>query len=115
LNKTQKSNQPRPVTGTLLSHPEKLHIEKASFETEKYELKSNEEFVDYKYYQQKDGSTKRMKIVRKTTKYTKHLTEEQVEEINNAFKLFDKDGSNAIDLYELKDAMKALGIHMKKD
>lgn len=31
-----------------------------------------------------------------------------------AFYLFDKDKSNTIDLNELKDAMKALGIYLSK-
>jgi len=29
--------------------------------------------------------------------------------------MFDKDRSNSIDLSELKDAMKALGVHLLKD
>jgi Ca2+-binding EF-hand superfamily protein len=42
------------------------------------------------------------------------LTEEQKEEIDNAFIIFDKDHSGSIDVLELKDAMKALGIYLKK-
>lgn len=109
LNKNLKLNRPAPLINTFYKNPET-----ASFKNEKYELKSNEDFIEYKYYEQPDGSTKRMKLVRKTAKYTKYLTEEHVEEIINAFKLFDKDKSNSIDLNELKDAMKALGIHLKK-
>ena len=44
----------------------------------------------------------------------KYLTIEQKEEIDNAFILFDKDNSGTIDVGELKDAMKALGIFLKK-
>ena len=45
----------------------------------------------------------------------KTLTEEQKEEIDNAFLLFDKDNSGAIDVGELKDAMKALGVFLTKE
>ena len=38
-----------------------------------------------------------------------------MEEIDNAFSLFDKDNSNSIDVTELRDAMKALGIFLKKE
>jgi len=44
----------------------------------------------------------------------KTLTPEEVQEIKDAFDLFDKDGSQSIDVGELKDAMKALGIHLDK-
>ena len=57
---------------------------------------------------------KRKRIFRKITRIIKYLTGEQKEEIEMAFYLFDKDHSNTIDLGELKDAMKALGIHMTK-
>ena len=40
---------------------------------------------------------------------------EEVKEIKEAFDLFDKDGSASIDVGELKDAMKALGIHLDKN
>ena len=43
------------------------------------------------------------------------LTEEQRQEIKEAFDLFDTDGSNTIDAKELKVAMRALGFEPKKD
>merc|ERR1712054_669606 len=43
------------------------------------------------------------------------LTEEQKQEIREAFDLFDTDGSGAIDAKELKVAMRALGFEPKKD
>ena len=43
------------------------------------------------------------------------LTEEQRQEIKEAFDLFDTDGSGAIDAKELKVAMRALGFEPKKD
>lgn len=45
----------------------------------------------------------------------KLLTEEQKEEIDNAFYMFDRDQSGSIDVIELKDAMKALGVFLNKD
>ena len=48
-------------------------------------------------------------------KKLKELTPEQIEEIKSAFELFDKDHSGSIDVAELKDAMKALGVYMKKE
>merc|ERR1711865_44052 len=41
------------------------------------------------------------------------LTEEQIEEIREAFNLFDADNSGAIDVRELKAAMRALGFEVK--
>ena len=58
---------------------------------------------------------KRKRVIKQTLKKIKVLTEEQREEIDNAFLLFDKDKSGSIDVNELKDAMKALGIYAKKD
>merc|ERR1712178_185939 len=43
------------------------------------------------------------------------LTDEQVEEIREAFNLFDADQSGAIDVRELKAAMRALGFEVKKE
>ena len=43
------------------------------------------------------------------------LSEEQLEEIREAFKLFDTDDSGSIDLRELKAAMRALGFEVKKE
>lgn len=57
---------------------------------------------------------KRKRIFRKTNRIKRYLTGEQREEIITAFHLFDKDKSNTIDIHELKDAMKALGIHLTK-
>ncbi len=38
-----------------------------------------------------------------------------MDEIRSAFELFDKDNSGNIDVHELRDAMKALGIYLKKE
>ena len=62
-----------------------------------------------------DGTIKRKKLIKHISKKTKYLTQEQIEEIENAFLLFDKDKSGSIDLFELKDALKALGIFLKRD
>merc|ERR1711967_134935 len=43
------------------------------------------------------------------------LSEDQVEEIREAFNLFDADQSGAIDVRELKAAMRALGFEIKKE
>ena len=57
---------------------------------------------------------KRRKVIKKIRLEKKMLTPEQKEEINNAFVIFDKDKSGSIDIGELKDAMKALGVFQKK-
>jgi centrin-2/centrin-1 len=49
----------------------------------------------------------------KTKKF--ELTEEQKQEIREAFDLFDTDGSGTIDAKELKVAMRALGFEPKKE
>jgi Ca2+-binding protein (EF-Hand superfamily) len=46
---------------------------------------------------------------------TTNLTEEQKQEIREAFDLFDSDGSGTIDAKELKVAMRALGFEPKKE
>merc|ERR1711990_952128 len=45
----------------------------------------------------------------------KSLTEEQKQELREAFDLFDTDGSGAVDASELHTAMKALGFEPKKE
>ena len=45
----------------------------------------------------------------------KSFTDEQIDEIREAFNLFDSDGSGAINYKELKAAMKALGFDTSKD
>lgn len=81
----------------------------------KIKLKDNQEIYDFKYVKMEDGTVKKKKIVKTVTIKIKKLTEEQKDEIDHAFLLFDKDGSGAIDVHELKDAMKALGIFIRKD
>merc|ERR1712179_518290 len=51
----------------------------------------------------------------KTKKSNVELTDEQRQEIREAFDLFDTDGSGMIDAKELKVAMRALGFEPKKD
>ena len=51
----------------------------------------------------------------KQIKKRTELTEEQKQEIKEAFDLFDTDGSGAIDAKELKVAMRALGFEPKKE
>merc|ERR1712188_309233 len=48
-------------------------------------------------------------------KKTGALTEEQMDEIREAFSLFDSDASGMIDIRELKAAMRALGFEVKND
>ncbi|XP_052010907.1 uncharacterized protein LOC127663385 [Xyrauchen texanus] len=52
---------------------------------------------------------------RKRTGPKPELTEEQKQEIREAFDLFDTDGSGSIDVKELKVAMRALGFEPKKE
>ncbi|KAG8592830.1 hypothetical protein GDO81_000640 [Engystomops pustulosus] len=52
---------------------------------------------------------------RKKTGAKPELTEEQKQEIREAFDLFDTDGSGTIDVKELKVAMRALGFEPKKE
>merc|ERR1712183_388536 len=43
------------------------------------------------------------------------LSDEQMDEIREAFSLFDSDASGAIDVRELKAAMRALGFEVKNE
>merc|ERR1711934_363807 len=56
------------------------------------------------------GAAKMVKKAGKTD-----LTEEQKQEIREAFELFDTDGAGSIDAKELKVAMRALGFEPKKE
>ena len=71
-----------------------------------HKLQENEELLEYFV----DKTGKRKKRVLRRTRTTKGLTEEECAEIHKVFNLFDKDGSGTIDAWELKDAMRALGI-----
>ena len=73
-------------------------------------------YVDTGKKNAKDESiVKRKRIFRRCTKLKRYLSKEQHEEIEYAFKLFDKDRSGSIDVGELRDAMKALGVFLKKE
>lgn len=72
-------------------------------------------YVEVGYDKWGDPIIKRKRVFKKTTKETRYLSQEQNEEIKQCFCLFDKDGSGSINLKELKDAMKALGVFLKKD
>ena len=50
-----------------------------------------------------------------TKKFRTEITEEQKQEIKEAFDLFDSESSGAIDAKELKVAMRALGFEPKKE
>jgi len=50
-----------------------------------------------------------------TNKKNAGLSEDQLNEIREAFQLFDPEKSNSIDLRELKAAMRALGVDLTRD
>ena len=58
---------------------------------------------------------KRKRIFKKVRVDKKYLTEEQKFEIEQCFIMFDQDRSGYLDVIELKDAMKALGVFLKKN
>ena len=75
----------------------------------KWVMEEGDEYVGHRII---NGKRKRIILKRKTKKV--HLTREEVEEIKTTFHLFDKDGNEEIDVKELKDAMKALGLNKTK-
>merc|ERR1712178_567875 len=60
-------------------------------------------------------ATQTANMGRKSVKKKGGLTEEQMEEIREAFGLFDADASGMIDVRELKAAMRALGFEVKNE
>merc|ERR1712091_86548 len=61
------------------------------------------------------GHTSRTNMGRKSAKKKGGLSDEQMDEIREAFNLFDGDQSGAIDVRELKAAMRALGFEVKNE
>merc|ERR1712098_858709 len=61
------------------------------------------------------GTSSRANMGRKSAKKKGGLSEEQMDEIREAFNLFDGDQSGAIDVRELKAAMRALGFEIKNE
>merc|ERR1711861_120762 len=61
------------------------------------------------------GSFHNTNMGRKSAKKKGGLSEEQLDEIREAFSLFDSDASGAIDVRELKAAMRALGFEIKNE
>merc|ERR1739841_280922 len=61
------------------------------------------------------GDNSRANMGRKAAKKKGGLSEEQMEEIREAFGLFDADASGMIDVRELKAAMRALGFEVKNE
>merc|ERR1712167_131452 len=61
------------------------------------------------------GSSYTTNMGRKSAKKKGGLSEEQMEEIREAFGLFDSDASGMIDIRELKAAMRALGFEVKNE
>jgi centrin-1 len=60
-------------------------------------------------------SSKNKPILGNQKRVRNELTEEQRQEIKEAFDLFDSEGRGAIDAKELKVAMRALGFEPKKE
>merc|ERR1712196_458325 len=61
------------------------------------------------------GTTNNMSRRAGMKKKPGQLSEEQLDEIREAFSLFDSDASGAIDVRELKAAMRALGFEVKNE
>ena len=82
--------------------------------------KEGDEFVEYYYKEVVDDNgeivrKKRVKVVRRQITEEVMLTDEEVREIEIIFRTFDADNSGNIELSELKNAMKALGMNKSKE
>ena len=75
----------------------------------KWTMEEGDEYVEHKWV-----NGKRKRVIKKHQTKKVKLTKEEVDEIETTFHMFDKDGSQNIDVYELKDAMKALGLNKTK-
>ena len=60
------------------------------------------------------GSSAAQKAKQRRTHARPELSDEQKQEIKEAFELFDTDKDGCVDYHELKVAMRALGFDMKK-
>lgn len=60
-------------------------------------------------------SEKRHKGAKARQNFRQELSEKEKEEIQEAFELFDTDGSGSIDVKELKVALRALGFEPQKE
>jgi len=61
------------------------------------------------------ATEKRHKGAKARSNFRQELSEKEKEEIQEAFELFDTDGSGSIDVKELKVALRALGLEPQKE
>ena len=84
-----------------------------------FQMKDGDEVVGYKFEEvlKPDGKLvkKRYKVVKRPRQEYVWLTREEKREIGVIFNTFDKDKSGSIEVGELRDAMKALGLKMDKE
>merc|ERR1711972_75061 len=57
----------------------------------------------------------KLSLLQNMRKKRREVTQQQLQEVNEAFQLLDSDKDGKIDYYELKVALKALGFDVKKD
>ena len=72
-------------------------------------MEEGDEYVEHRWV-----NGKRKRVIKKHQTQKVILTKEEVIEIETTFHMFDKDGNESIDVSELKDAMKALGLNKTK-
>ena len=82
-------------------------------------MNEGDELIEFKYVDEYDENKtfvrrKRVRVIAHQRKSVVKLTPEQVKEIEIIFETFDKDKSGGIEVMELKDAMKALGLNKTK-